>query len=343
MQQLSYLIIMSLHLFVKKKPYASRLSTVFLKKALFFLKKKRKNTYFSRKYTIHKLFSKPIFFLKKPTFLFHSLDFPFLNFIKEKYFINNTFFGMNLFSLDQTYKLNFTITFTKRNFFISIGSNIKWRFFVKPEKVYLEDPILYETQEYEYNPAGITEVEFREQNAPVALVNIAETVSNSLDLYSDSNLHRMYVNATVSAGSTNMEDKSKRLRFSNYAVGKDLAVLIVSIFWTSIHKLELPMFSISVKFKGRIKWSRAILSSVWRSINKLYWEHQSYVIRHKNISLKTEDSDSLVVDSSKYEHSLSRLKMIEECPLFFDMLTSVKSIPHNGCKLKKATRLRRNR
>jgi len=64
----------------------------------------------------------------------------------------------------------------------------------------------------------------------VALVNIAETVSNSLDLYSDSNLHRMYVNATVSAGSTNMEDKSKRLRFSNYAVGKDLAVLIVSIF-----------------------------------------------------------------------------------------------------------------
>jgi hypothetical protein len=63
----------------------------------------------------------------------------------------------------------------------------------------------------------------------------------------------MYINATVSAGSTNLEDKSKRLRFSNYAVGKDLAVLIVSIFWTSIHKLELPLFSISVKFKGRIK------------------------------------------------------------------------------------------
>lgn len=332
---------MSLHLFIKKKKYALRLSTIFLKKALFFFKRKQMNLYFSKKSTIHTFFSRPIFFLKKHTSLFHSLDFQFLNFVKEKYFATNSIFGMHFFSLDQTYKLNFTITFTKRNFFISIGSNIKWRFFVKPDKIHLDEHILYETSDPDpSNSAGITEVEFFEKKVPLLLGDVVETLSDSIDLDSESCLNRMYINATVSAGSTNLEDKSKRLRFSNYAVGKDLAVLIVSIFWTSIHKLELPLFSISVKFKGRIKWSRAILASVWRSINKLYWEHQSYVLRHRSVDLKTEESELL---SAKYEHSLSRLKMIEECPLFFELLTSVKSIPHNGCKIKKASRLRRNR
>jgi hypothetical protein len=103
------------------------------------------------------------------------------------------------------------------------------------------------------------------------------------------------------------------------------------------------MFSISIKFKGRVKWSRSIISSVWKAINKLYWEHQSYILRHRNHTFKNEEADAQVLDSVKYEHSLSRLQMIEECPLFFELLTSVKSIPHNGCKMKKTSRLRRNR
>lgn len=189
----------------------------------------------------------------------------------------------------------------------------------------------------------MTEVEFIEKKPPVMLVDYSDPLLNSDLLYSDYSVRRMYVNATVSAGSTHLEDKSKRLRFSNYAVGRDLAVLIVSIFWTSIHKLELPLFSISIKFKGRIKWARSIISYVWKSINKLYWEHQSYVLRHRNVAFKKEDGDQTNSDLVKYEHSLSRLKMIEECPLFFELLSSIKSIPHNGCKMKKISRLRRNR
>lgn len=325
---------MSLHLFVKKKYYSLRLSTILLKKALLFFNNQKNHTSFSKKHTIYTFFSKPTFFLKKPTFLFSTLTFPFSNFFKENFFTNYTLFGTYFFSLDNTYKLNFTITFTKRNFFISIGSNIKWRFFIKPDNSQSDENVSDSAPDHAVpSPSLVTEVE-----EPTMIVNFAETVFNTDRLYSINSTRRMYINATVSAGSTNLEDKSKRLRFSNYAIGKDLSVLIVSIFWTSIHKLDIPLFSISIKFKGRIKWSRSIIASVWKSINKLYWEHQSYLLRHRHVTLKKEDGDSL-----KYEHSLARLKMIEGCPLFFELLTSVKSIPHNGCKMKKIARLRRNR
>lgn len=227
------LIIMSLHLFVKKKYYSLRLSTILLKKTLLFFNRQNTHTSFSKKHTIYTFFSKPLFFLKKHTFFFYNLTFPFNNFFKEKYFTNYTLFGKHFFSLDNTYKLNFTITFTKRNFFISIGSNIKWRFFIKPEKIHYDENIPDSTTEQEvqyYDPNLVTEVEFREITPPLLLVDFADTVLNTDSLSSISNIRRMYINATVSAGSTNIEDKSKRLRFSNYTIGKDLSVLIVSIF-----------------------------------------------------------------------------------------------------------------
>lgn len=116
---------MNLHLIVKKIPFAVRLSTIFLKKAIFFFNNKKPVSKFSKKHTIHTFFSRPVFFFKKRTSFSPSINLPFDNFLKEKYFMNYTVFGQQFFSLDNTYKLHFTITFTKRNFFISVGSNIK--------------------------------------------------------------------------------------------------------------------------------------------------------------------------------------------------------------------------
>lgn len=241
---------------------------------------------------------------KKHTLLYGKNRILKLFFLKSLFFFSDKLLS-SFFSNDQ-FQFTIAVNFTRFNFSISTFSNISniesqpWRLFLR-----------------------------KNMTAGNSTVLLKPELSSVPQLSS--------THYTFSAGQ-GVKRRKSRVTFENFNLGIQCASLVISMFWSFLSSSISRQFKFSIKVKGKFKWIKSIIYSVRRSFRKLCMEHRWYITRYQNALPRhaTKQYTLSSADIEKYKYSMLRLKKIYNCPLFFESINLVKSIPHNGCRLRKS-------
>lgn len=144
----------------------------------------------------------------------------------------------------------------------------------------------------------------------------------------------VYTHSTISAGGA-IKNRKTRLTFKTFTLGSYLTSLTLSIFWVFLNNISSntsPYLKFSIKVNGQLKWVKSLIYTIRKSFKLLQKEHRWYLYKYRNIKRSRSLTD---IEVERYNYSVMSLKKMAECPLKIESIQLSKSLPHNGCRLKK--------